>query len=432
MECPYACAGANQMLSRRGFLGRSAGFLGGAVALGYGGMVRPAAAKQLSAQGKRILVIYLAGGVSQFETWDPKPGTPTGGPFRAIPTSVPGIHISELLPHTARQMHHLALVRSVDTREGMSDHGKGAYIIHTGRVQDPAQEYPHLGSVAAKLLSTPDNPLPGYIHIQPGGGGLGKQEAAFLGPQYASLSLGNGQPPANLLRPDGLSENADLERNALRERLSQRFARRRRTAQTDAYNYSFEQASKLMARKDVFDLDKESAADLERYGNHDFGRHCLLARRLLENGVTFVKVTHTNYDTHFENFDFHIEQLGEFDRTFATLIDDLHQRGMLESTLVLVNSEFGRTPNINRFLGRDHWDLAWSVALAGCGIQKGAVIGKTNDLGTEVVDRKVSGADLFHTYFEAVGLDSSENHDAGGRPIPFADPQGAPIKELLA
>ena len=163
----------------------------------------------------------------------------------------------------------------------------------------------------------------------------------------------------------------------------------------------------------------------DRYGNHEFGRHCLLARRLLEAGVTFVKVTHSNYDTHHENFDFHIEQLGEFDRTFATLLDDLDQRGMLDSTLVVVMSEFGRTPTINRNYGRDHWSRAWSVALAGCGIQGGACVGRTNDNGTAVTDRQVNGGHLFHTYFRALGLDPTRNHHHEGRPIPMADPAAA-------
>ena len=158
----------------------------------------------------------------------------------------------------------------------------------------------------------------------------------------------------------------------------------------------------------------------DRYGRHDFGRHCLLARRLLEGGVTFVKVTHSNYDTHHENFDFHIEQLGEFDRPFATLLDDLAERGLLDSTLVVVMSEFGRTPKINRNYGRDHWAKAWSVALAGCGIKGGAVVGKTNANGTAVTDREVNGGHLFHTYFRALGLEPDE--ELLRRPA--ADPDG--------
>jgi uncharacterized protein (DUF1501 family) len=152
----------------------------------------------------------------------------------------------------------------------------------------------------------------------------------------------------------------------------------------------------------------------------------------LEEGVTFVKVTHTNYDTHHENFDFHIEQLGEFDRPFATLLDDLADRGLLESTLVIVMSEFGRTPRINHLYGRDHWSKAWSVCLGGCGIKGEGLIGKTNANGTAVTDREVNAGHLFHTYFRALGLDPKKNHYPNDRPIPMADPKADAIKELLA
>jgi hypothetical protein len=327
-------------------------------------------------------------------------------------------------------MHHLAIVRSINTKE--NDHGKGAYCMQTGRRQEPGTNYPHLGAVSAKLLAPENDPLPGFIRITARGGGSDRKDAAYLGPKYSSISLGDGKPPQNSLRPDGLSEQSDLARNAFRDRVNGRFAQRRRTAETEAYSYSYEQALQLMERKEVFDVSKEPAKDLERYGTHDFGRHCLLARRLLEQGVTFVQVQHSNYDTHYENFEFHIEQLGEFDRTFATLMDDLHQRGMLESTLVVVMSEFGRTPKINANYGRDHWGTAWSIALAGCRIQKQAVIGKTNDEGTAVVDRQVDHGHLFHTYLQAVGLDSMNTFDINGRHMPVADPAAAAIKELLA
>jgi len=434
MKCAYACNSAEHVVSRRRFLGDLGvgAFFGGlAGALGgFSSLVRPAAAQELQSAQKRVLVVYLSGGVSQLETWDPKPGTNTGGPFRAISTSVPGITISELLPYTAQQMHRLALVRSLNTAE--DDHGKGSYIMHTGRRQEPSTDYPSLGAVAAKMLGPVEDPLPGHIHISPGGGGgFGKQDSAFLGPKFASVTLGDGKPPADIVRAEGLTEAADRQRNLFRSRMNSRFSERRRTAETDAYNTSYEQAAQLMERRDIFNLGQEDPRSLERYGTHDFGRHCLLARRLLENGVTFVKVSHSNYDTHFENFDYHIEQLGEFDRTFATLIEDLAQRGMLESTLVVVNSEFGRTPTINTGFGRDHWSKAWSVALGGCGVHGGAVIGKTNDNGTAVADREVNGGHLFHTYLKALGLDPTKNYRIAGRPIPVADPAASAIAELL-
>jgi uncharacterized protein (DUF1501 family) len=428
MKCSYACNSPEHAISRRHFLGGAAAGLG---ALGLAGLVPPLLAKQLDKKHKHVIMIWLSGGVSQLETWDPKPGTDTGGPFQAIPTSVTGVHVCELLPYTAKQMHCLALVRGINTAE--DEHGRGAYIMHTGRRTEPAMQYPHLGAVAAKLLAAPDQPLPGYIHITPkGAGGFGKQDAAFLGPKYASVMLGDGKPPANLLRPDGLSADADQRRNAFREKLNRRFTRRRRTAETEVYSQAYEQAAQLMKRKDVFDVRKEKPKDLERYGSHDFGRHLLLARRLIENGVPFVKVTHSNYDTHHENFDFHIEQLGEFDQPFATLLDDLHQRGLLASTLVLVLSEFGRTPKINRNFGRDHWSRAWSVALAGCGVKGGTVVGKTNANGTAVTDRQVHGGHLFHTYLRALGLNPEKNFYVNQRPIPMADPKASEIEEVLA
>ncbi len=433
MHCSYACNLVEHLLSRRRFLG---GLTAGAVGMmgGFSGLVQPAAAKELQKAQKRVLLVWLSGGSSQLETWDPKPGTDTGGPFQAIPTSVPAVSICELLPYTAQQMHRMVLVRGLNTFEATrDDHGRGAYNMLTGQPQQPARLYPHLGSVMAKLLGSEDNPLPGYIHITPkGGGGFNKQDAAFLGPKYASVSLGDGKPPANLLRPESLTEASDKQRNAFREQLNNRFARGRRTAETEAYTHSYEQAAQLMERHGVFDVSKESRRDIDRYGTHDFGRHCLLARRLLENGVTFVKVTHSNYDTHHENFDFHIEQLGEFDRPFATLLDDLAQRGLLASTLVVVMAEFGRTPRINRNYGRDHWSKAWSVALAGCGLKGGAVVGRTNENGTAVTDRQVNAADLFHTYFRAVGLNPKKNYYVNQQPVPMTDSKGNAIKEILA
>jgi uncharacterized protein (DUF1501 family) len=400
--------------------------------LGFNDFIHPATARELEKTHKQVLLIWMHGGVSQLETWDPKPGTDTGGPFQAIPTSVPGVHICELLPYAAKQMHRIALVRGINTAE--DDHGKGAYIMHTGRRKEPAMEYPHLGSAMAKLLGSDDNPLPGYIHITPraGGGGFGKLDAAFLGPKYASVTLADGKPPTNLLRPDSLSEAADRQRNELRERLNHRFTQRRRTAETEVYTQSYEQAAQLMQRRDVFDISKESPKFHDRYGTHDFGRHCLQARRLLEAGVTFVKVTHSNYDTHHENFDFHIEQLGEFDQTYATLLEDLAQRGMLEQTLVIVMAEFGRTPKINRNYGRDHWSRAWSIALAGCGIKGGAVVGKTNANGTAVTERAVHGGHLFHTYFRALGLNPKKKYYVNQQPIPMTDPKASAIEEILA
>jgi hypothetical protein len=415
-------------LSRRSFLG-GLGASAAIVAGGLGGALAatPGVSQQIKAKQKRILNVYLHGGVSQLESWDPKPNTDTGGPFRAIATSVPGVHICELLPYTAKQMHHLSIVRSLNTKN--QDHGKGHIEMTTGRKQMPGTDYPHLGAVVAKTLMPDGFPLPGHILIR--GAGPSGGQAAYLGPKYASVVMDDGKPPKYTQRPDNLTAEADARRNRLRAAASDRFTNRRRTADTDAYTFSFNQAADLLAQREVFDVAKEPVSDQERYGKHEFGQHCLLARRLLERGVPFVQINHSNYDTHFENFDFHIEQLGEFDQPFATLIADLADRGLLDDTLVCVMSEFGRTPKINNRYGRDHWGTAWSVVLGGAGIQKGAVIGKTNDNGTVVTDREVDHGHIFHTLLAGVGVDSKAEFDIGGRKFPVADPAKGPIKELL-
>jgi hypothetical protein len=422
-KATYACGSNEHLFARRDVLGSMA--LGG-----VGAFALPAAAEQLASQQKRMLVINLKGGVSQLESWDPKPGTETGGPFRAIPTSVPGTHISELLPFTAKQMHHMSLVRGVNTKN--NSHAPGTYMMLTGRRQMPGIAYPEIGSVVAKTLETEENTLPGHIKISANGSGARSADSAYLGPRFASMTIGGDKPLADSTRPTELTVEAAEMRDDFRSFANDSFALKRRTAQTDAYVQSFDQAQELMKQKDVFDLSLESDKDRERYGSHDFGRHCLMARRLLENDISFVQVSHTNYDTHNENFNFHLEQLGEFDLPFATLIGDLYDRGLIDSTLVVVLSEFGRTPKINVRYGRDHWGSAWSVALAGCGIAPGSVYGATNDGGTEVVDGEVDAGDLFHTYLCALGLKSSKSFQIGGRKYPMADPAHKPIRDILA
>jgi hypothetical protein len=429
MKIKYACRSLEHRIARRQFLGTMAAVGAGACAGGLGVFSNPAVARQLGADQKRIVVFNMHGGLSQLESWDPKPGAATGGPFRAIPTSVPGIHISELLPDTAKQMHHLCLVRGVNTSE--DDHGKGIYLMMTGRRQTPAADYPQIGAVAAKALAPKDSSLPGHIVITPGGGGGRGNDAAYLGPKYSSVQLGNGNPPQNTMRPESLAEASDAARQEIRRHINERFLNRRRTAVTEAFTYSYEQAQQLMMQREVFDVGKEPEKDAERYGKHDFGRHCLLARRLLEKGITFVQVSHSNYDTHNENFNFHIEQLGEFDRSFACFVSDIAARGMLDSTLIVVLSEFGRTPNINLYYGRDHWSRSWSICLAGGRIPRGVVHGKTNADGTAVEDGQVDHGSLFHTYLEAVGVDSTGSFDIDGREMPIADPAVSAVTELL-
>ncbi len=187
-----------------------------------------------------------------------------------------------------------------------------------------------------------------------------------------------------------------------------------------------------MQRREIFDLAKESPADHDRYGKHDFGQNCLLARRLLQAGISCVRVTHFDWDAHQDNFYWHQIRCAEFDRTLVTLLDDLEQRGMLEHTLVVISGEMGRTPQINNLGGRDHWGRAWSVAMAGCGVKPGLVYGSTNEMGTEVKDNAVKLGDLFHTYLQAVGIDSRGKYEINGQTNPVADPAAKPIEAVLA
>lgn len=428
MSKQFICGSMEHVHARRRFLKGtlcgSAGLLGGLSAFTSG-----LAAQSMAKRQKRMLVFNMHGGLSQLETWDPKPGTETGGPFRAIPTSVPGIHISELLPKTATQMHHLCLLRGVNTSE--DDHGKGAYMMLTGRRQTAASDYPELGAVAARTLTPESSNLPGHIRIVPWGGGGRGNDAAYLGPKYSSIALGNGKPPQYTVLPDGIDAESDDRRHSFRRQVDSQFLDRHRTAMTDAFVNSYDAAMQMMHQRDVFNIEKESESDRDRYGNHDFGRHCLLARRLLQHDVPFIQVTHSNYDTHNENFDFHHELVPQFDGPFATLISDLHTLGLLEDTLIIMLSEFGRTPNINLYMGRDHWSKAWSVVLAGSGVSRGAVYGSTNANGTEVVDGQVDHGQLFHTYLRAVGVESTDSVLVDGRELPLADPAAEPIWSVL-
>ncbi|GIW82781.1 MAG: hypothetical protein KatS3mg105_4588 [Gemmatales bacterium] len=415
-------------LSRRQWLGSVAAGLGG---LSFGNLLQPAVADQLKKKNKQVLFIWLDGGISQLESWDPKPGTQFGGPLRAIPTSVPGIHISEVLPKTARQMHHLALVRSLCTKD--NSHSAGVARIQRGDPKNRGVTYPFFGSAVAKLLGPGDSGLPPYIWIKPGSGGFKHQDAGFLGPKYGCLAFGDGKPPENLVLPNSISEEDNQARLLLRKKLDQRYAARRPKRSVEATGFVFDMAEQLRKRLDLFDLNKLPEKDRERYGNHDFGRHMLLARRFLEAGVTFVKVNSYGWDTHGDNFNAHMNMVPKFDQAFAAMIEDLVARGMLDNVLVICMSEFGRTPRINGHVGRDHWPEAWSLVMAGCGAKRGVVVGKTNDKGTFVTTEEYDIGHMFHTWFTLLGIDPNKTeYDNDGQPLPIAHPDCHVVKELIA
>ncbi|HEY2909098.1 MAG TPA: DUF1501 domain-containing protein [Gemmataceae bacterium] len=421
------CMPADHRLSRRQWLG-SAGALGLA---GIAGLATSAVAEQLKKERRQVLFVWLDGGMSQLESWDPKPNTIFGGPFRSIATAVPGIRISELLPESAKIMNRLAIVRSVCTQD--DSHSAGVDRIQRGDPKNRGVVYPYFGSAVAKLVGAGTSGLPPYIWVKPMNGGFIFKDAGFLGPRYGALALGDGKPPANLLRPTSLSQADDDERNELRKLADSRYAANRRKEYTEANSYAFEMAAQLQKRVELFDLAKLPAKDQERYGTHDLGRHMLLARRLLEEGVTFVKVTSYGWDTHGDHFNGAANLHPKFDRPFAAIVNDLHDRGMLENVLVIAMAEFGRTPRINGHLGRDHWPQAWSVCMAGRGIKTGAVAGKTNDKGTEVASDPVDVGGLFHTWWRALGIDPEHVHyKNASQPLPIAHEDMKPVKEVLS
>ncbi len=276
--------------------------------------------------------------------------------------------------------------------------------------------------------------LPGHIQILPkGGSGFNSSDATFLGPKFASVSLGDGKPPANIFRPANLAPTEDEAREAFRQKLNDRFAKSRKSARPKRTPSRTTQAERVVKQADVFDVEKEPQKLADRYGRHDFGRHCCSPAGLLEAGVTFVKVSHSNYDTHHENFDFHIEQLGEFDRPFATLLDDLGDRGMLDSTLVVVMSEIGRTPRINDRYGRDHWSKAWCVAMAGCGHQGrrgGRQDERERHRGRPTA--RCTAATCSTRTCGRSGSTATKNFYPNERPVPIADPKTTAIEEALA
>ena len=423
------CNASDHVVSRRQLLGAAAA--GAAGVGGLGGLLQPVVGEELKQQEKQVLFVWLDGGISQLESWDPKPNTQFGGPYRAIPTSVPGVHISELLPHTAQQLHHLSIVRSVHTQD--NSHSAGVGRINRGDPKNRGVIYPYLGSAVAKLLGPTASGLPPYCWVKPYSGGFKTADAGFLPAKYGALAFGDAQPPENILLNESITPEQNELRNDLRKRFNQQFATGRRRDNVDANSYVYDVADTLMQRLDLFDDSKITARDKERYGQHALGRHMLMGRRLIEAGVRFVKVNSYHWDSHGDNFNACESLIPQFDQPFAALLEDLDERGMLDNVLVIAMSEFGRTPRINSHVGRDHWPEAWSVVMGGAGIRRGQVVGKTNALGTFVDSQEYDIGHLFHTWFRALGVppDMME-YDNNGQPLPVAHDDCSPIDELLS
>lgn len=400
-----------------------------------GGLAVPSAtawSAELTKQHKHVILLWLAGGASQLETWDPKPDRPTGGPFRSIQTKVPGVRICELLPKMAQLMDRVALVRSLDTRIG--DHGQAAELMQRGRRPEGDVNYPDVGTVIARELAPAGLQVPEYVnfYLATEGQRWGRPNAGFLGGRYAAMNLEKSLKPANLDLPAGLSEAEHLERDHLRQYLTNRFNTGRDAGEVVGLNSSYSRVHGLMRSEALFDVSKEPEKVRARYGPTDFGQHALIARRLIEAGVPMVKVGRAWWDSHADNFESHRELVSELDHVMSTLLLDLEARGLLQSTLVLTLSEFGRTPAINKDAGRDHFASAWSCSLAGCGIKGGTVHGATDADGKTVAEGKVGAGDLAATIYQAVGINPKKNYHVGLRPIPLVPEDSQPIKTVLA
>jgi hypothetical protein len=406
---------------------------------------------------RACILLWMNGGPSQMDTFDLKPGHPNGGPYREIQTSAPGIRISEHLPRLARNMQDMVIIRSMTSREG--DHGRATFLMRTGYLPQGPIQYPTLGSLISQALGRDDNPLPNFVSIapyrlfSPAAYGPG-----FLGPQYAPLLVGdNGNrvfvqnPNQNdyeqslrvedMTAPQGVSgAQMDARINLLQE-MERDFVQRHPGLSAQSHQSAYDRAVRLMrtAARSAFNLDEEPARLRDSYGRNQFGQACLLARRLVERNVPFVEVTlgglaqnNLGWDTHNNNFDA-VQRLSQvLDPAWATLMEDLRSRGMLQTTTIIWMGEFGRTPRINPQRGRDHWPNSWSAVLAGGGLRGGQAFGRTSAGGDAIEgDRPVPVPDFIATVARALGINHTRTNMSNvGRPIPFADHGARPVREI--
>jgi hypothetical protein len=395
----------------------------------------------------------MSGGPTQTDTFDMKPGHVNGGQFQEVATKAPGLRFSEHLPRLGEMADRLAVVRSLSTKEG--DHGRGTYVVRTGQKPLGPIQYPTIGSSLSKALSREDDAVPHYVSISPY---RQFNQAAFspgfLGPRYAALTVGatDGAGPMQPQASGGYAELKvdDLAPAVAREQFGSRvdlwrsfesrFVASHNGPSPAAHQTVYERALKLMdsSAARAFDLAEEPAAIRDAYGRGRFGQGCLLARRLIEAGVSFVEVTLGSvtgntfgWDTHQGNFPAVKSLSAELDAGWGMLMRELDERGLLDLTTILWIGEFGRTPAINMQGGRDHFPAAWTCVFGGGGIKGGQAYGKTSAGGEEVVEGKVDVPDILATLTAAVGVDPEEkNVSEQGRPIKIAE--GQPIREILA
>jgi uncharacterized protein (DUF1501 family) len=416
--------------NRREFLG--AGLIG---TLGLA--LSPSWQRLLAAEGaakraKACILIWLNGGPSHIDTFDPKPGSTTNGPFEAIETKASGLRICQHLPKLAEQAQHLAIVRSLTSRE--QDHDRAFQFLHTGNQKEETVEYPSLGAVVARSWSGEESDLPAFVAVNGSGGGSG-----FFGVDFAPLVVGNLDAPVdNIALPEGVDEKRMDRRLQALDAFNKGFAKRADQSAAQQHTQFVKKAVRFRKSPALkaFDIAGEKPEVLQRYGadkeDGAFGKACVMARRLVENGVRFVEVTLDGWDTHADNFTAVEKLLGQLDPAFSSLVSELSDRGKLDETLIICMGEFGRTPTINDQKGRDHWSDAFSMVLAGGSIKGGQVIGESDAKGEQVKDRPVTVPDLYATLLKTCGLDGSKTYRTPeGRPIKLAD-KGKVVKELLS
>ncbi len=450
------------MMNRRHFLQHMAG--ASALALPSINFVQNlrAAEGQLKKENKSIVIFWMSGGPSHMDLWDVKdPNQTNAGEFKRIKTAASGVEISEVLPTVAEQFKHLAIVRSLSSQE--ADHNRGTIKMNTGRTPNPVVQYPHIGSLASSQLTSKDLPLPGFIGV---GGTAQRIGAGFLGMQYAPFIVQNaGQPPANIAMQSSLgsTDKDRLERTRRRQRLfyeiEDNFAEagfpHLRSKKSDPTERDLEEAAAREAAgsaaqahtgvykkgfdltvsplRTVFDVNKEPTSVIDAYGGraNGFGMGCLLARKLIEKGVTAIEIDLGGWDNHGNIFNTIRTGNGpRLDKGMGTLIKELDERGLLKNTVVMWAGEFGRTPRINQNGGRDHWARGWSIVIGGGAIKGGQTYGATTPDGMDVADKPCSIGDVYATLFAGLGLEpSTQIRDNLGRPTAIAE--GKPLAGLI-
>ncbi|MGC1273989.1 MAG: DUF1501 domain-containing protein [Planctomycetaceae bacterium] len=375
-----------------------------------------------------LLTVWLQGGPSQLETWDPHPGGRLGGPTKKIDTAVPGLQIADAYPQVAAVMTSFSVIRSIVSKEG--DHERGTYHLKTGYRPDPSVRHPSLGSILVHERPTTHLALPPHVAID---GGEWPPRGGFLGDEFDAFRITNPGGPVTNTAPHVADDRQRRRLDGLAV-LERGFLRGRPTADRHTLHREATQDALALMDSDqlkAFEIDGEPVEIKAAYGDNRFGKSCLVARRLIEVGVRAVEVTLDGFDSHTNNFEIHGEKAGVLDPALATLIGDLAKRDLLSSTVVLVLGEFGRTPKINPFDGRDHWPNGFSCLIGGGGITAGKVIGSTDPESVKDPTRPVAVADLFATVLAGLSVDPSTEHVAPiGRPFKLSD--GTPVAELIA